>query len=167
MTTGTGCPVETEGIETRTAEAADIPNMSANAETEEIGAPGMENMMLSRKQTSETSKKKENTVDSLAFYLLACQGKPLSKRHIDRILQLVQADDYSLDECHKRFHNSESLRKYVEDQDTEFLHGCGFKQVTISISQDSNTASIWTRDAASVLQSLVADAGECDIIWSL
>ncbi len=107
MTTGTGCPVETEGIETRTAEAADIPNMPANAETEEIGVPGTETMMLYRKQTSETSNKKERTVDSLAFYLLACQGKPLSKRHVDRILQLIQADDYSPDECRKRFHSSE------------------------------------------------------------
>ncbi len=101
MTPGTGCPVETEGIETQTAEAADIPNMPANADTEEIGAPGTETMILSRKQTSETSNKKESTVDSLAFYLLACQGKPLSKRDIDRILQLVQAGDYSPDECRK------------------------------------------------------------------
>ncbi len=71
MTTGKGCPVEKEGIKTRTAEAADILNMPANAETAEIRAPGTETMMLSRKQASETSRKKESTVGSLAFYLLA------------------------------------------------------------------------------------------------
>ncbi len=54
----------------------------------------------------------------------------------------------------------------MEDLDTEFFQGCGFKQGTISIFEDSNTASLWTRDAASVLQSMVADAEECDIVWS-
>ncbi len=54
----------------------------------------------------------------------------------------------------------------MEEKDTEFFQGCGFKQVTIFISEDSNTASLWTQDAASVLQSMVADAGDSDILWS-
>ena len=110
-------------------------------------------------------KEKEDTVDSLAFYMLACQGKPLSKKHIDRILSLVQAEDYSPQVCRERFHNSDSLRTYVEGMDSAFFQECGFKKLTIAIDEHSSSASLWTRNAAAVLQSLVAGAQPEDISW--